>query len=152
MSLRIYAADPGGKEAIPPEPEVLSQLTNSSGTPQERGERLLSLIFPAEWMATHPDPRTYFPDATEPVDLSAVSGQTHALSVWEGVYDKLDAITSPTLLITGDKDQIAPAENSVRIAEGIPSSKIIQIKEGGHGVMYQYPEEFSRYVIEFRII
>lgn len=147
--LVLYAADPGGKEAIPPDPEVLSQLTNSSGTDRERGERMLSLILPAAWLAEHPDPRDYMPDATEQVNPSTIAAQTQALSSWEGVYDRLSTITAPTLLITGDEDRIAPMKNSEMMAAQIPRAQIILIPGGGHGVMYQDPKELAEYVREF---
>lgn len=147
--LVLYAADPGGKEAIPPDPEVLSQLTNSSGTDRERGERMLSLILPRAWLAEHPDPREYMPDATEQVNPSTIRAQTQALSSWEGVYDRLSTITAPTLLITGDEDRIAPMKNSEMIAAQIPRAQIILIPGGGHGVMYQDPKELAEYVREF---
>jgi pimeloyl-ACP methyl ester carboxylesterase len=35
------------------------------------------------------------------------------------------------------------------MAELIPGSWFVQIKEGGHGLMYQYPEQFSNIVETF---
>jgi pimeloyl-ACP methyl ester carboxylesterase len=148
-TLILYATDPGGEQAIPPNPEVLTQLSNISGTDRERGERLLSLMLPSTWLAQNRDPRVYFPDATERVNGTAVSGQIHAISTWEGVYDKLGTLKSPVLLITGDEDRIVPPENSDKMAAKVPLSTMIKIKNGGHGVMYQYPGEFSRSVLKF---
>ena len=42
-----------------------------------------------------------------------------------------------------------PAANSLRMAELIPGSWFVQIKGGGHGLMYQYPEQFSNIVETF---
>src|SRR5665647_285151 len=47
--LVLYAADPGGPQAIPPTPENLAKLTDTSGTAKQRGERLLALLFPPSW-------------------------------------------------------------------------------------------------------
>ncbi len=148
-SLVLYAADAGGEQAILMTPDVQKQLTNGSGTDRERGERLLGLILPAPWLKEHPDPRTYFPDATEPVNNTTIIDQIHALSTWKGVFDRLHTIRCPTLLITGDQDRIIPPENTERIAGEIPSAKVIQIPGGGHGVMYQDPELFAGYVLDF---
>ncbi len=46
----LYAGDCGGKEAVTPSPRVLSDLVNSSGSPEERGMRLFNLLFPKDWL------------------------------------------------------------------------------------------------------
>ncbi len=51
--LILYAGTVGGNESIPASPAVLEQLTNSSGSARERGERLFSLLFPAAWLRDH---------------------------------------------------------------------------------------------------
>jgi pimeloyl-ACP methyl ester carboxylesterase len=33
--------------------------------------------------------------------------------------------------------------------EGRPGAWLVQIKGGGHGAMYQYPEEFSKVLLTF---
>ena len=55
----------------------------------------------------------------------------------------------PLLLITGDQDVLTPPGNSLVIAEKVPSSWMVRIRGGGHGVMYQYPDEFSDIVLTF---
>lgn len=46
-------------------------------------------------------------------------------------------------------DIIRPPANSLMLAEKIPGAWLVQIKGGGHGVMYQYPNKFSRIVLTF---
>ena len=41
-----------------------------------------------------------------------------------------------------------PAANSLKMAKLIPGFWFVQIK-GGHGLMYQYPEQFSNIVKTF---
>jgi pimeloyl-ACP methyl ester carboxylesterase len=53
------------------------------------------------------------------------------------------------LVITGTEDVAVPAANSLIIVEKIPGSWLVQIKGGGHGLMYQYPEQFSKIVKTF---
>ncbi len=62
--LILYAGTCGGNESVPASPAVLEQLTNTSGSAREQGERLFALLFPAGWLREHPDSRTYFPDPT----------------------------------------------------------------------------------------
>jgi pimeloyl-ACP methyl ester carboxylesterase len=44
-------------------------------------------------------------------------------------------------LITGTDDVISPPANSVNLAEKIPGAWLVQIKGGGHGLMFQYPDK-----------
>ena len=66
---------------------------------------------------------------------------------WNGSYSRLLQITQDTLLITGTKDIVFPPRNSFIIAEQIPGAWLVQFKGGGHGLMFQYPENFSSIVL-----
>jgi pimeloyl-ACP methyl ester carboxylesterase len=68
---------------------------------------------------------------------------------WKGTCDILPSITKPTLIITGTDDVTSPPANSLIIAQKIPGAWLVQIQGGGHGAMYQYPDNFSRIVLTF---
>jgi pimeloyl-ACP methyl ester carboxylesterase len=54
------------------------------------------------------------------------------------------------LLITGTYDNsIIPLANSLKIAEKIPGAWLVQIKNAGHAVMDQYPEEMGNILNTF---
>ena len=147
--LILYAADCGGSEQILPTKEVLEKLYNTSGTPRERGERIIKLLFPKQWLEEHPDPRTYFPVPTETSSAANIERQAEAEEKWNGTYSRLPQITQDTLLIAGTDDVVTPPKNSFIIGERIPGAWIVQLKGGGHGVMYQEPDKFSRIVLTF---
>lgn len=140
--LILYAADPGGDESVPMDPEVEKALLNTTGTAEERGMRLLSLLFPADWMAQHPNTEEYFPNVTESTPAENIARQGEAMGARKGVSAWLGTVTQPTLLIVGNQDILAQPANSFYIGERIPSASVVQIRGGGHGVMYQYPEDF----------
>jgi pimeloyl-ACP methyl ester carboxylesterase len=147
--LVLYAADPGGNESIPMDPEVEKRLLDTSGTDSERGMRLLSLLFPADWMAEHPDPREYFPHVTESSSPAHIARQGEAMGARTGVSAWLGTLTQPVLLIVGDQDILAPPGNSFFIGERVPSAWVVQVRGAGHGLMYQYPGEFTAIVRTF---
>ena len=64
-------------------------------------------------------------------------------SVWLG------NITAPTLLIVGDQDILAVPNNSFYIGQRIPSASVRQVRGGGHGLMYQFPDDFVTIVMTF---
>ncbi len=147
--LILYAGDCGGKEAIYPSPEILDLFHDTSAPTQEREEKLLATLFPEKWLKDHPDPRTYFPEITETSSPENIDRQYQAWQNWKGTHSRLARITQPTLLITGTNDTNTPWENSVMMVNLIPGAWLVQLKGGGHGVMYQYPIEFSRIVLTF---
>ena len=58
-------------------------------------------------------------------------------------------ITQPTLVIVGTDDIWTPAANSLMIAERIPGAWLSQIRDAGHGLMYPYPDKFSKVISTF---
>jgi pimeloyl-ACP methyl ester carboxylesterase len=147
--LILYAADCGGKESIQRSPEVEQALTNTTGTAKEQGSRLLHILFPTQWLKQNPNVGNYFPIPTETSSITGATGQIHAIASWNGVCNTISKIIQPTLIITGTDDIIAPAANSLILVDKIPGAWLVQFKDAGHGLMYQYPEKLSRIVLIF---
>jgi len=64
-------------------------------------------------------------------------------------YDKLPSITSPTLIIAGDKDTVVLPANDTLVANRIPNAKLVIIPNAGHAVLFEDPKQFSETVEEF---
>jgi pimeloyl-ACP methyl ester carboxylesterase len=59
-------------------------------------------------------------------------------------------LAKPTLVITGTDDNLYVNHvNSLKIVEKIPGAWLVQIKNAGHGVMNQYPEEIGKILNTF---
>jgi pimeloyl-ACP methyl ester carboxylesterase len=147
--LIIYASGCGGEESVPSSQQVLNALANGTGTAEERIARLVPLFFPQEWRNENPNYLEYIPRTTETVPNQTLSKQLEARGNWAGTCDRLENITQPTLVIVGTDDAATPAANSLEMTERIPGAWLVQIKGGGHGLMYQYPEQFSNIVETF---
>lgn len=147
--LILYAGDTGGKEALPPSPQVIAVLENTTGNEREQGERLFLELFPPAWLKENPDPSTYFPKITSMSPAGNVRRQAAAMMTWNGSYSRLPQMKQPLLLITGDRDVLTPPGNSLIIAQNVPHSWIVRIRGGGHGVMYQYPDAIAGIVESF---
>jgi len=63
--------------------------------------------------------------------------------------EELGQIEAPTLVITGDDDQIVPTEASRRLAEAIPGSVFKVIENCGHLPQEECPGEFMQVVVNF---
>ena len=69
---------------------------------------------------------------------------------WSGVCDDLAKIDKPLLVITGtDDNQYQPHQNALVIASKVPGAWLVQIKDAGHAVPDQYPEEVSNIIETF---
>ena len=66
-----------------------------------------------------------------------------------GSCNLLGTIKAPTLIIVGTEDASIPAPNSLVLAERIPGAWLVQIRGGGHGALWQYPEVFGRVLQTF---
>jgi pimeloyl-ACP methyl ester carboxylesterase len=103
-----------------------------------------STLFPKEWIREHTDYiQKNIALPMNKVSKESLQLQFEANSKWTGTCNRLSTITKPTLVVTGTEDITSPPVNSLRIAEKIPGAWLVQIKGGGHGVMFQYPQQFT---------
>ena len=145
----LYAGDCGDSLAILP-PEWVVKIMTAKDTTYEA---MLSILFPPEWLAAHPDPGEYFPDVVEPVNPDIIAMQWEALEKWNspggGVVGKLATIKQQLLLITGDQDVSTPTANSYILLDSIPNSSLVLLQDCGHGAMYQVPQRFADFILVF---
>ena len=66
-----------------------------------------------------------------------------------GLDERLSEISVPTLVISGDDDQIVPVESSVRLAEDIPGAQLVILENCGHLPQEECPEAFMNAVEDF---
>ena len=134
--LIIYASDCNGKIAVP------VRSAPFAATPIEQAKIVADMIFPQQWKEEHPNYLSYMPLVPVP-SLKAIQLETQAASSWKGTCDRLSNISKPTLVIVGTDDVIVPPAYSLPLAQKIPGAWLVQIKGGGHGLMYQYPQQFA---------
>ena len=145
----LYAADCDFR-MYPPAPDIEVQLNDTSGTAEEQGQRMLSLLFPEDWLNSHLDyVAEVFSQVTETAPPESVQRQAEAMNAWGGCADRLGGLGKPVLLITGTEDILTPPQNSYYLVQHIPGAQLVTFEEGGHGAMYQYPEQFAAAVINF---
>lgn len=70
---------------------------------------------------------------------------------WDAERVSRDAhlLTQPTLLLWGDTDREVPLRDGERIQQSIPNSRLVVFRECGHLPHEEYPEAFTKVVLEF---
>ncbi|ABB23753.1 alpha/beta fold hydrolase [Pelodictyon luteolum] len=149
--LVLYAAHCDA-QMFPPSLEVLSMLTDTSGSPEERGMRYISVLFPEAWMEANGQRLKeifYRPMGRIPEDITA--RQSAAIDAWSGTTERLPMLDNPTLIITGSDDRLVSPHNARYLAEKIPQphAQLCVVEHAGHGLMFQYPELFFEKVAAF---
>lgn len=147
--LVIHASFCGPMKSIQPSQEVLSAITNETGTAEDRISRLHPLFFPEEWRKENSNYLESIPKTTEIISNQTLSQHKEAIANWRGSCDNIANITQPTLVIVGTKDTGTPPALSLEITEQIHGAWLVQMKGGGHALMYQYPEQFSNIIEAF---
>jgi pimeloyl-ACP methyl ester carboxylesterase len=163
--LMLVATTCGGKDGIPKPPEFIklqSEIVNKSlnniSISQEEMKSLVSASLGSGWIRLHPESVENIPDlqqAKPSISPDAMKNQMNAGFAWEatnwnGACDELAKIAKPTLVITGTDDNLyVPHANSLVIVGKIPGAWLVQIKDAGHAVMDQYPDEISKILQTF---
>lgn len=140
--LILYGTDCGGNATI-----LSPQLGPEVGRSVESGnatiDTFVSVLFPEEWVRENAAYVQEVFSAATPVPEENIQQQAQTTYNWQGACDRLSSITKPTLVITGTDDIVRPPANSIILAEKIPGAWLVQIRGGGHYVMFQYPEQFA---------
>lgn len=142
-----------GKKACP-SPQTAKIISDFVYNRTNDVTEFLSVTFPPEWINTHPNYLETIPSSSEIVNSNILVQQFNAVENWlarnwSGACTELSKISRPVLIITGTEDVAVPAANSLMLVQNIPDAWLVQIRDAGHGLIYQYPDEFSRIISTF---
>ncbi len=140
----------GGANTVYASQEVLKVLADGSGGADEIVRRALSIMFPEEWLESHPGYLDVFKDCymRAPITANNMVRQFMATTKLD-TYDRLPAIQAPTLVLYGADDILIPPVNSRTIAGQIPGAKVKEYDGAGHGFTAQCAEEFAADLLDF---
>ncbi|HXM86507.1 MAG TPA: alpha/beta hydrolase [Solirubrobacteraceae bacterium] len=150
-ALVLLATGPGGSRATQADPAVIEALFDHSGTPREQASRLISLLFPAG-VAERVDEQfgELVAQARATLSPDTLAAQERALGEWLSTDQPAPgADAPPTLVVGGELDRIALAENSRALARLWPHASLELIAGGGHALMAQEPERVARLIAAF---
>lgn len=166
-NLILVASMCGGKDGInqPAEfiklqSEIVNKSLNNVPISQEEMKSLVTASLGSGWIKLHPESLDIPANMTfqqmkpglppDTMNNQNNVGHSWTASNWSGACDELARIAKPTLVITGTDDNLyVPHDNSFKIVEKIPGAWLVQIKDAGHAVMDQYPDEIGKILQTF---
>jgi pimeloyl-ACP methyl ester carboxylesterase len=166
-SLVLIASSCGGKDHTPKPPEflklqaeIVNKSLNNVSISQEEMKSLVSASLGSGWIRLHPESLDLPENMTllqskpgltpETMKNQMKVGFAWEATNWNGACDELAKLAKPTLVITGtDDNNYMPHANALVIAGKIPGAWLVQIKDAGHAVMDQYPDEISKILQTF---
>ncbi len=80
---------------------------------------------------------------------TGTSHAAHGVIDREGLYEQLDQIKTPTLILVGDEDVATPLPKSQRMHEAIKGSILQVIPRAGHSASIEEPEAINTALKEF---
>jgi pimeloyl-ACP methyl ester carboxylesterase len=152
QTLTLGCTTCGGRNAVPPPPESVKLLSapREGLSDEELIRRGWPLAYTPQYIQNHRDvleatiPRLL----AHPTPASAYKRHLDATYTLK-TYDRLPAITTPTLVVTGAQDVLIPARNSEIIAERIPGAKLHIIPNAGHAFFAEARDEFLKAFVPF---
>jgi pimeloyl-ACP methyl ester carboxylesterase len=166
-SLVLIGSSCGGKDHTPKPPEflklqaeIVNKSLNNVSISQEEMKSLVSASLGSGWIRLHPESLDLPENMTLLQSKPGLTPETMKNQVkvgfaweatnWNGACDELAKLAKPTLVITGtDDNNYMPHANALVIAGKIPGAWLVQIKDAGHAVMDQYPDEISKILQTF---
>lgn len=141
----------GGPNHVMPSPETLMALSSTKAlNTEERMRANLLLAFTPEYVRTRVTEvdRIVQLRATNEVPEHVYLSQLQA-AVQFNAESRVEAITAPTLVISGDADIIVPVQNSRNLAAKIPGARLRIVEGGSHTFFIERAAEFNGIVKEF---
>jgi pimeloyl-ACP methyl ester carboxylesterase len=128
----------GGPGKVRPDFEVYRTFARPFSSHEQRARAFVPLLYSPETSAE----RIEQDRATLLANHAPLRGsicQIAAILSWK-CHGRLSKISSPTLVIHGDRDRLVPVENGRLIARRIPGAKLVELPGAGHIFPTDQPE------------
>lgn len=148
--LILASTTSGGKGAIPITAEALSVMMDRRGDPMDLIKRGIAIATAPGWAEAHPEAVKELVDyrLTNPVPPAPYSAQVSAGAAHNAEL-RLGAIQCPTLVLTGDADQVVPPGNAELLAKKIPGAKVRMLPNAGHLLPIEAPGLMADVLLDF---
>ena len=151
LGLALCATMCGGPRAVYASTSVVRIMRELDGLkPEEIARRIWSVTYSPRYLENHQQlaEDQMRREIAAPTPLHAADLQYQAFAEFD-CSKALPDINAPTLVLTGDLDQLVSPQNSKFIASLIPGASLIVIPGCGHRMMWEATDECVEFVTEF---
>jgi pimeloyl-ACP methyl ester carboxylesterase len=150
-SLVLCATMAGGPSATYAVASVVRVMRDLDGlSPEQAARRIWKVTYAPLYLTEHTElaEEQMRREIALPTPLHAADLQFQAFAEFDG-SELLPEIRKPTLILTGDLDQLISPKNSRKMADLIPGATLIVIPGAGHRVMWEATDECVSHIITF---
>ena len=151
QSLVLGCTGPGGERAVTMTPERMAKFTANKGlSPEEILRKDMDIYFSDEYVKLHPEKIDEFSEISmryyQPADAFF---RQYDACLRHDTGDRLNRISAPTLIMTGDDDPLVPPGNSHILKDLIPGADLYVFAGGRHCFFMEYADAFNKKVVDF---
>jgi 3-oxoadipate enol-lactonase len=150
-SLVLFATLCGGPRASYAGPATMRVMHGLEGmTPADAARRIWAVTYEPRYLAANRDKieRQMQLEIENPTPLHAADLQFQALVDFDS-SKALPDVRARTLIVTGDRDQLIPPQNSEVLADLIPEARLVVLRGHGHRAIWEAPRRCAELVAEF---
>jgi pimeloyl-ACP methyl ester carboxylesterase len=150
-SLILCATMSGGARATYAKASVVQIMRDLDGlSPDAAARQIWKVTYAPEYLARN---RQFVEEQmrreiARPTPLHAADLQFQAFAEFDGSR-ALANIRCPTLVLTGDLDELIPPQNSVMMAKSIPDAELVVLPGRGHRVLWESTQECVYRITDF---
>jgi pimeloyl-ACP methyl ester carboxylesterase len=149
----LSSMPPGPRAALPP--AQINQVLSGNGS--GHFDRVMEVLFPSSALSSAKAcflNEMFVPEGyEEPLVADAVThAQDLILQRWKqdnGALRQLDRVDVPTRTSVGTSDNVLWPRNSIVLSHVMPDATLVEVKAGGHAMMYQYPRQLAERIGTF---
>ncbi len=118
---------------------------------ERRVRRIFPLMAAPRYTQSHPEDLNQIVRyaKTNLMTLAAYQRQLGAVMTWEGVSERLNQISAPTLVVHGEADPLVPYQNGQYLSTHIRGAKLLTYPYVGHLLPIEASERLDFDVMEF---
>lgn len=146
----------GGEKSVPPSSYIKEKLLTLPKNKVGFYLTAIDLFFPSNWkmkMAYSLIIERFQPQMLTQIDFDLVMPKQQQLILnWRhdrSIDKNLNKLKLPVLILNGEADVVIPPVNSEILANTVAHARLIRWPEGGHAMIYQYPEEIGNEINKF---